>query len=235
MTEPRKFKARVDAVKTEAVGIRSYRLTNPDGGEMPQFIAGAHIDVYLANGLICQYSLCNPSWERDSYLIGVLLERSVVGGSHYIHNYFKVGDLVEISEPKLCFKLDPEAKRHLLIAGGIGVAPILAMAYILEDAKSDYVFHYCAKSRETAAFVDEIIALVKHGELHLHFDGGNPKDGLDLKATLREYSEGTHLYYCGPLGMMNATAEACSHWPENTVHYEPFSTKGIFFNPTKSE
>lgn len=233
MSALKKFKVQVDSVKSETEDIFSYVLVNPDGDELPEFAPGAHIDLHLDNGLIRQYSLCGPRWERQSYLIGVLLEQPGTGGSQYIHNNVKAGDTLEISEPKHLFKLNPNAQRHLMIAGGIGVAPILAMAYSLEQTNADYVFHYCTRSPQQMAFMDEVTGLVKQGGLHLHFDGGNPKNGLDIKATLREYSEGTHLYYCGPVGMMNAIAEACSHWPKGTVHYELFSTEGI--TSTKTE
>ena len=222
-----KIRVRVDSIKSETTDILNYVLVDPDGGELPEFAAGSHIDVHLGNGLIRQYSICGPEWDRRSYPIGVLLEHPGTGGSQFMHNNIKVGDILEVSDPKHLFKLNPQAQRHLLIAGGIGVTPLLAMAYSLERAKADYVFHYCTKSPEVTAYMDEITGLVKHGGLHLHFDGGNPKNGLDLKAILREYSEGTHLYYCGPSGMMNAAAEACSHWPKGTVHYEVFSTEGI--------
>ena len=222
-----KFNVKVDSIEFETRDILSLKLIDPDGNDLPEFAAGAHIDLHLENGLIRQYSLCGPTWERSYYLIGVLLEQPSSGGSEFIHNTVKAGDFLEISEPKHLFKLNPAAESHLLIAGGIGVAPILAMAYSLEREQADYVFHYCTKSVEKAAFLDEITELVKHGGLHLHFDGGDPRKGLDLSATLRAYKNGTHLYYCGPVGMMNAAADGSKHWPVGTVHYELFSTEGI--------
>ncbi|MDE0309996.1 MAG: PDR/VanB family oxidoreductase [Acidiferrobacterales bacterium] len=230
----KKFKVQVDSIKSETEEIRSYVLVDPEGGELPEFAAGAHIDLHLDNGLVRQFSLCGPAWERQSYLIGVLLEQSGTGGSQYIHSNVRVGDRLEISEPKRWFKLNPDAQTHLMIAGGIGVAPILAMAYSLERSKADYIFHYCTRFPEQTAFMDEITGLVKHGSLHWHFDGGNPENGLDFKTTLQDYSPGTHLYYCGPVGMMNAIADASSHWPEGTVHYEFFSTDGVVLTNTDS-
>ena len=233
MSALRKFKVRVDSIKQEATDIRSYRLINPQGGELPEFAAGAHIDVHLENGLIRQYSISGPAWERHSYVIGVLLEHPGTGGSQFVHKNVKEGDYLEISEPKQMFKLNPNAQRHLLIAGGIGIVPILSMVYTLERSKADYTVHYCTKSPEATAFKDDIEQLVKHGNLVFHFDGGNPADGLDLNETLKDYTDGTHLYYCGPLGMMNAAAKASEHWPSGTVHYELFSPEGL--EPSKSE
>ena len=227
MSALRKFKVRVRTIHYEAEDIRSYVLMDPDGAQLPEFKAGAHIDLHLENGLIRQYSLCNSSWERRFYLIGVLLEHPGTGGSEYIFNNIQVGDLLEISEPKHLFKLSSNAQRHLLIAGGIGITPILSMAYTLEQEKADYVFHYCTRAPEKTAYREEVENLVRHGSLQFHFDGGNPENGLDLKVALQEYQDGTHLYYCGPAPMMKAASEASAHWPSGTVHFEYFSAEGL--------
>ena len=227
MSAINKLNVKVDSIHFENRDVLSMKLVNPNGGVLPEFAAGSHIDLHLDNGLIRQYSLCGPTWEREYYLIGILLESPSSGGSEYIHNNINTGDVLKISEPKHLFKINHSAKSHLLIAGGIGVTPILAMAYTLEKERADYTLHYCAKSSTQAPFLDKLTELVKHGNLHLHFDGGNPRKGLDLNATLQEYARGTHLYYCGPSGMMTAAAEACKHWPKDSVHYELFSAEGI--------
>lgn len=223
MSALKKFKVRVDSTNSQTAQIHSYELVHPDGADLPQFLAGSHIDVHFGNGLIRQYSLSGPEWNRQSYRICVLSETTGTGASEFTSN-IRVGDVLEISEPKNLFKLNPNAQRHLLIGSGIGITPIVSMTYSLERTNADYVLHYCARSPQAAAFMDELKGLVKNGKLHLHFDGGNPENGLDLRAALREYPDGTHLYYCGPVGMMSATAEASSHWPEGTVHCEHFST-----------
>ena len=219
----KKFNVRVQAVVYQTADIKSYELVEPQGAALPEFSAGAHIDVHLQNGLIRQFSLCGSSLDRHVYKIGVLKEKSGTGGSEFMHENVHVGQMLEISEPKQMFKLNAQAERHLLIAGGIGVTPILSMLHTLEREQSDYVFHYCTRAAENTAFLSDIEALVKHGEVHMHFDGGNPAEGLDLRATLKRHAEGTHLYCCGPVGMMEAVKSASDHWPSGTVHFEYFS------------
>jgi vanillate O-demethylase ferredoxin subunit len=116
----------------------------------------------------------------------------------------------------------PQAKRVILIAGGIGVTPIKSMAHALEDAGVPFDLHYCARNASCIAFGDEFSTQWKHGKLHFHLDNGNPADGLDLVQLLRDWEEGTHVFYCGPGGFMKACAQAAVHWPAGTVHFEHF-------------
>lgn len=222
-----KLQVRVQQIRYEAIDIVSLSLVDPSGADLPEFTAGAHIDVHLPNGLIRQYSLCGPVSEKNNYLVGVLNEYPGTGGSKFVHENLRVGELLEISEPKNLFKLNSSAERHLLIGGGIGITPILSMSHTLERQKAEYRLHYCSKSLENTAFHKEIVETVKHGKLQFHFDGGNPENGLDVKAELLDYVDGTHLYCCGPQGMMDAVRESSSHWPAGTVHFEFFSPDAI--------
>lgn len=225
-----KLQVRVHQVRYEAVDVISLLLVDPCGAELPDYAAGAHIDVHLPNGLIRQFSLCGPPTDKHSYLFGILKEAPGTGGSKFIHEKIQVGDLLEISEPKNLFKLNSHAERHLLIGGGIGITPILSMSYVLEQQKAEYILHYCSRSPEKTAFREELVDVVQHGQLCFHFDGGNPENGLDIKAELRNYVNGTHLYCCGPQGMMNAVRDFSSHWPVGTVHFEYFTQDAL---PTK--
>ena len=223
----KKLNVRVQAVVYQTVDIKSYVLVDPQGAALPEFSAGAHIDVHLQNGLIRQYSLCGSSLDRYVYKIGVLKEKSGAGGSEFMHECVQVGQLLEISEPKHMFRLNAQADRHLLVAGGIGVTPILSMLHILEREQSDYIFHYCTRAAESTAFRSDIDALVRHGKVYMHFDGGNPAHGLNLRETLKQHTVGTHLYCCGPKGMMEAVKSASNHWPDGTVHFEYFSQESL--------
>ncbi len=221
------FPVRVQSIGKESEEIKSYILADPSGEPLPEYLAGAHVDVYLENGLIRQFSLCGSDADRRHYRIGVLREVAGAGGSEYFFKHVKVGDMLTISEPKNLFKLSPDAQRHLLIAGGIGITPILSMIYQLERQNADYVIHYCARSLQAAAFRQDLKSLVPPNQLNFHFDGGDPKFGLDLKAILGAVIPGTHLYYCGPPSLMAAANAGSSHWPEGTVHCEHFSADSL--------
>ena len=125
------------------------------------------------------------------------------------------------------FRLAAEAERHLLIAGGIGITPIMAMIAELRRRRADFRLHYCTRSPEETAFLDDLAILAAQGRVQFHHDGGDPAKGLDLAATLREYRSGTHLYYCGPAGMMAAAEAASRHWPAGTVHCEYFAGRRL--------
>ena len=213
---------RITQIRYEGKGINSYELTSPTGKQLPPFDAGAHIDIHLKNGIIRQYSLCNSSAERDRYVIAVLKDENGRGGSRAVHEGLSAGDVVTISKPRNHFALTREAKKIILIAGGIGVTPLKAMAHELEGRGIDFELHYCARSPEAAAFGQELEGMHRTGKLHYHFDDGAASNQLDIKKLLAQSTSGTHVYYCGPAGFMAACADAASHWPKGTVHFEHF-------------
>lgn len=208
----------VRQVRLEATGIHSYELVDPDGGALPPASAGSHIDVHLPNGIVRPYSLAHDPAQRHRYLIAVLREDRGRGGSRAVHETLHVGDRVRASMPRNTFRLACEARRHILIAGGIGITPLLAMHHELAAAHETYELHYCAKSRAHAAFADDLEA----AGAAFYFDGGDPRNGLDIAGLLRECAEGTHVYFCGPPGFMAACAAATAHWPKKRVHSEYF-------------
>jgi vanillate O-demethylase ferredoxin subunit len=168
------------------------------------------------------YSLWNDPAERRRYCIAVLRERDGAG-SRRLHEAVRVGDPVEVSMPRNNFPLAEEAERHLFLAGGIGITPIMAMIAELRRRNAKFLLHYCTRSPEATAFREELDLLAAQGRVRFHHDGGNPADGLDIAATLSDPQPGTHLYYCGPAGMMAAAAAAAAHWPPGTVHCEYFT------------
>jgi ferredoxin-NADP reductase len=119
--------------------------------------------------------------------------------------------------------LAAKAEHYLLIAGGIGITPIMAMVAVLRRRRADFLLHYCTRSPEETAFLDDLAVLAAMGRVVFHHDGGDPSKGLDIGAILREFRPGTHLYYCGPAGMMAAAAAASTHWAPETVHCEYFA------------
>ena len=209
----------VRQVRLEATGIHSYELVDPDGVALPAASAGSHIDVHLPNGIVRQYSLANDPAERHHYVIAVLREERGRGGSRAVHETLHVGDRVQASMPRNTFRLARGVRRHILIAGGIGITPFKAMHHELATANQTYELHYCAKSKDHAAFADDLEA----AGARFHFDGGDPRNGLDIAGLLRECADGTHVYFCGPPGFMAACAAATAHWPKERVHSEYFA------------
>jgi ferredoxin-NADP reductase len=223
------MRLRVRSITYLAEAINSYELVDPRGRDLPRFTAGAHVCVRLG-GLLRDYSLWNDPAERRRYCIAVLREPDRDGVSARLHEEIRVGDLVEVSPPRNDFPLDPGAERYLLIAGGIGITPIMSMIAELRRRRADFHLHYCTRSPEKTAFLEELALLAAQGRVHFHYDGGDPARGLDVASVLREPRAGTHLYYCGPVPLMAAAAEASKEWPAGTVHCEDFTAPPTGFD-----
>jgi ferredoxin-NADP reductase len=202
--------------------INGYELVDRDERDLPGFTAGAHVSVRVGNGPVRDFSLWNDPAERARYCIAVLREPEGQGSREW-HERVRVGDIVEASAPRNNFSLAAGAMRHLLIAGGIGITPIMAMIAELRRNRADFRLRYCTRSPEETAFLDDLAILAAQGRVKFHHDGGDPAKSLNLDAILREYRSGTHLYYCGPAGMMAAAEAASRHWPAGTVHCEYFA------------
>lgn len=213
----------VASVQTEAEGIRSFRLIRSDDRPMPAFKPGDHIDVHIGPGLIRQYSLCNGPEERDYFHIAVKREAAGRGGSTAMHDTVMPGSRLVVSEPKSNFPLHSGAGFFLLIAGGIGITPILSMARHLATAGADFALHYCAATPTRAAFLPFLERSGFHERVHLHFDDGKGGTVVDLDRLLAMSSPDTHLYMCGPSGLMDAVRmRTASSWPTGSVHWEYF-------------
>jgi len=215
----------VIARNNQAQDICSFELARSDGAPLPAFDAGAHIDVHLPGGLIRQYSLCNPPWEQQCYLIGVLKDPASRGGSKAMHEQIQVGQKLLISEPRNLFPLAEDAKRSLLFAGGIGITPILCMAERLHQLGADFQLHYCARSIEHAAFIERLQASPFAERVQLHFDDGDAGQRLDAAALLADPDPGTHLYVCGPGGFMTHVLDTAKAqgWADERAHREYFA------------
>jgi ferredoxin-NADP reductase len=211
---------RVRSITYLAARINGYELVDPDGQDLPPFSAGAHISVQLAEGIVRDFSLWNDPAERTRYCIAVLREGLT---SSRLHEGVRVGALAAGSVPRNNFPLAVDAERHLLIAGGIGITPIMAMIAELRRRRAEFHVHYCTRSPEETAFLDDLAVLAALGRVQFHHDSGASAKGLDIAATLHEWRPGTHLYCCGPAGMMAAAATASAHWPPGTVHFEFFA------------
>lgn len=214
---------RLNAIIYEAEDILGFELVDPAGRPLPRFTAGAHIDVHIADGLVRSYSLAGDPADRGRYLIAVLNDPAGRGGSRAMHETLRAGQMIKVSEPRNLFPLASDGGRHLLLAGGIGVTPMMAMIAELTRQGADWDMHYCTRTAEKTAFAARLAPHVAAGRVHLHHDGGDPAKGLDIAALLRSQTPATHLYYCGPSGFMSAVAAAAADWPKERVHFEYFA------------
>ncbi len=208
--------------------IKAFDLRPRDGGALPPFTAGAHIDVEVKepDGKMStrSYSLVNPHDQGNRYEIAVLRELDGTGGSAYMHDGVWPDQIIKAGNPKNDFPLAEDASLHVLVAGGIGITPILAMLRTLSGSGAPVEMHYCARDPELMAFHDEVRALAGD-RARFYFDGGDPSRGLDLAWLLATPVTGRHLYFCGPKGMNEAAIEICKTrgWPDSQVHFEFFT------------
>jgi vanillate monooxygenase ferredoxin subunit len=223
------LQVRVVRKATEAVDISTFELVNVDDRPLPAFSAGSHVDVHLPNGLTRQYSLCNDPSEAHRYLIGVLRDAASRGGSQAMHAQVKEGDVLHISAPKNHFPLAHEATHSVLVAGGIGVTPILCMAERLAVTSASFEMHYCTRSPERTAFRERIAASAFSSQVHFHFDDGAESQKLRLDRLLFPMRPGVHLYVCGPKGFMEwlLGAARSAGWPAQRLHYEFFGAEVV--------
>jgi phthalate 4,5-dioxygenase reductase component len=201
-----------------------FELVHRDGAPLPAFTAGAHVTVLTPNGLTRRYSLCNSPAQTDRYCIAVKREPQGQGGSASMIDQVQAGDDLPASAPQNYFSLDAQAASHLLIAGGIGITPILAMAHELQARGADFKLIYLTRSAEATAFLDDLRAAELAPRVLIHHDQGDVAQALDLSPWLARPHEGTHLYCCGPRGLMQAVREQARDWPSGSVHFEDFGT-----------
>ena len=215
---------RVKRICYEAERINSYELVSPTGADLAPFTAGGHIDLHLSNGMLRCYSLLNDQRERHRYVIAVNKDPSGRGGSSFVHDHLKVGDIVSVSLPRNNFALCEGAEHTVLIAGGIGITPLLSMIRRLQALGRSAELFYAARTRPAAAFLDELRALGLNGSLalHLDFDDDRSDRPFDLAAIVAQTPAQSHLYCCGPTPMLQAFEAATADRPADHVHVEYF-------------
>lgn len=209
-----------------AADIARYEFQEPDGGALPAWDAGAHIDVVIAPEYPRAYSLAGDPADRHTWVLGVQREppeRGGRGGSALMHRAFRPGRTVFVSRPANVFPLDEAAPFTLLLAGGIGVTPLLAMAHRLHALGRDFRLHYSVPSRAKAGFLEDLEAAPWHGRVALHIsdEGGR----ADLAALVPPHGPGHQLYTCGSARFMDAVFDAAraAGWPDEALHREHFS------------
>lgn len=220
---------RVTARRLQAQDIVSLDLAPLADTPLPPFSAGSHIDVHLPGGLVRQYSLCNPPGDGGFYRIAVLRDAASRGGSQAVHDQLYEGSTLAISPPRNHFPLAESAPFHLLLAGGIGITPLWAMAQALSQDGQPFRLHVCTRSRARTPFANELATTPYATQVRHHFDDGPDSQRLDIAATLQQAPAGTHVYVCGPQGFIEAvlTAGREAGWPEERLHREYFGAAPV--------
>ena len=220
-------RVQVQSISEIAEQVLKFTLTAADGRPLPIFEPGAHIDVYLPNGLVRQYSLCGKNSDQF-YTIAVKRDEASRGGSISLHTQVKVEDFLAISTPRNHFPLLNSEKKIVFIAGGIGITPIYSMIQLLQTQNRDWELHYCARAPEKAAFYNELIQL-DATKVKTYF---SEKPILDLESLFSSFEDGFNIYCCGPAGLMNAVEKISEKYTLQKLHFEWFSapTNQIYEN-----
>lgn len=218
--------SRIDEV---AEGIRHFTFISADGQELPTFSGGSHVVVSMPSGNRTYrnaYSLCSAPDNRDHYQIAVRLQDPSRGGSKFMHERVQVGSQLQISPPLNLFPISRLGHRHILIAGGIGITPFMSQIWDLLKIDAEFELHYAYRSSKTAGFIDYLKDLL--GERLVCHDGSQGQS-LDMKSLFSQQPLGTHVYVCGPQGMVEAVIETAGSlgWPNTHVHFEEFLAPAV--------
>ncbi|MFW6502248.1 PDR/VanB family oxidoreductase [Acinetobacter baumannii] len=216
---------RVKQMRYESENILSIQLIPIKAKLLPHFNSGAHIDLHLPNGKVRQYSLISPLQDRRYYEIGVLKEPNSTGGSRYVHEHLRVGDLIKISEPRNLFELDDTDQKVVLIAGGIGITPILSMWSSLALDQRQCDLHYCTR-QSNIPFLDRIneFHIMNRDSNYKTYIGHKSDNGFDIKTILDQEKVNTHLYICGSLPFIQYVEDQAlaMQWSKSFIHKECF-------------
>lgn len=213
----------VSKVETMAEGVIKYEFQPVDGQPLPKWKAGAHLDIVVAPDFLRQYSLSGDPADRDNFQIAVLREENGRGGSKLLHRIFNQGRRVFVSKPINHFPLAPDATHALLMGGGIGITPMLAMAHELHAQGKSFEVHYSGRIREKMGFLDDIPSYPWADKVHLHVSGEGSR--VDLDKVMKRYQPGWHTYTCGADRYMTSVVDAAEQagFPEEARHLEYFS------------
>jgi phthalate 4,5-dioxygenase reductase subunit len=213
-----------------AVDITEFVLVPAAGVKLPDFTAGAHIDVALGDGLVRSYTLCGPPGETTHYTIAVQHEAAGRGGSRQLHQIEPSGALT-ISPPANNFPLDEASLLPpRLIAGGIGITPIIAMIHRLESLGRSYSMIYLSRSPRHTAYSDFLESPDRLGTIRMHHDGGDTAKMLPIDEIVGPRADAGHLYCCGPEALMKAVRSATRDRDVGTVHFESFAPATVADN-----
>lgn len=219
--EPEFFKLLVTRKEAVADGIYLFELRDPDGTELPAFTSGSHLTAELPNGSRRNYSLCSGPTETGYYQIAVKRDEGGRGGSVSMTDDVVQGQLLSVSAPRNNFELSECAKSFLFVAGGIGITPILSMMRHLKNTGGGaFKLYYLTRDAQSTAFLKEL-AEEFPGQVKVHHDNGDRNQAMDLWPVFEKPST-SHIYCCGPKGLMDSVQDMSGHWPSGNVHFESF-------------
>lgn len=213
----------VSRLEAMCADVTKYEFRNADGSDLPEWQAGAHLDIVVAPEFLRQYSMSGDPADRSTYQIGVLREDEGRGGSRLMHRIFNEGRNVFISKPINHFPLDETATKSLLMGGGIGITPMIAMAHRLHTIGADFEVHYSIKARKSAGYLDDLANAAWSDRVHVHVSAEGTR--ADLDQVIGPYRDGVHVYTCGPDRYMSSVIEAAERqgFPDEARHLEYFS------------
>ncbi|MFT3801992.1 MAG: PDR/VanB family oxidoreductase [Burkholderiaceae bacterium] len=220
---PAGFEVEVVACRDVATDVRYLELQRRDGHPLPAFEAGAHVDLHLG-GLVRQYSLCNGPSDRGVLQLAVKLEPRSRGGSEAVHKNLKLGSVLTVTGPRNHFRLVESEAPAVLLAAGIGITPLLAMARTLRAGRKPFDLHYFARSEAFAAFHQELLGAGSGERARSYYGLTADRTAEALRACFDEVAEGSQVYICGPRPFMDAAiALAQARVGNANTHYEFFS------------
>ena len=224
MSGAEKIAVRVTEVTPLNDLVTRFRFEPADGGLLPTFSGGAHTVVEMKDGDLTRlnpYSLMSDPFDQTAYTISVRRDDEGRGGSLFMHNQVAVGQEMVISNPVNLFSLDLRAKKHLMIAGGIGITPFLAQIKQIDRAHGNWELHYACRSEALGSYVDYLTS-THPNDVHVYYD--DQSQSIDLETLLDGQPLGTHIYVCGPKGMIDWVRGKAAElgWPREVVHYEEF-------------
>lgn len=225
MSAPAEIRVRVAEAEAITPTIKRLKLVPVTGTPLPDFSGGAHTVVHYTDGprhVRNPYSLMGSPFDASAYQISVLRVPDSRGGSALIHDAVHEGTEITITSPINLFPIDRRARRHILIAGGIGITPFMAMTAQLDREGADFQLHYAMRDRASGAYWQLLCTLYGH-RVHTYFDDTN--ETLALSRLLDGQPLGTHLYVCGPAGMIDWVLKTAKEagWPDENVHFERFA------------
>ncbi|HCI06628.1 MAG TPA: ferredoxin--NADP(+) reductase [Sulfitobacter sp.] len=224
MSGAEKIIVRVTEVTSLNELVTRFRFERLDGALLPTFSGGAHTVVEMKDGDVTRlnpYSLMSDPFDQTAYTISVRRDDEGRGGSLFLHNSVRVGDEMVISNPVNLFSLDLRAKKHLMIAGGIGITPFLAQIKQLDRAHGNWELHYACRSVALGSYVDYLTS-THPNDVNVYYD--DQEQAIDLENLYSGQPLGTHVYVCGPKGMINWVRGKAAElgWPREAIHYEDF-------------
>lgn len=225
MSDYQMFEAIVRDVELVTPWVKRFTLVLPTDGQLPAFSGGSHIIVLMQDGdqrYSNAYSLMSSPLDTTNWQIAVRLESPSKGGSRFMHQQVRPGDILTVSTPNNLFAIDPQASKHLLIAGGIGITPFLSYIPQLEQRQADWQLHYCFHDVDNNAFVDELNDAPWRDRVRVHVSALGSR--LDLANLFADIEPGTHIYTCGPAALNGAVKAAAERHqvPASQLHFEQF-------------